>query len=122
MARTSTKAEPSVADLVEQEVEQEPEHDEAPAAAPAEAPEGESVQQAKNRLRNEAERIILDRYKAEFYKEAERLYAENGYEFKRRLTEQEKAQQKIEELLAQNPELREQYAPTTVVADHNPGD
>lgn len=117
MARTTTKSEPTAVELAAAEAE----HDETP-DAPIEPQPGETVQQTKNRLRNEAERIVLDRHKNEFYKEAERLYEENGFEFKRRLTEQEKAQQQIEKLLKENPELREQYAPTTVVADHTPAD
>lgn len=116
MAR-STQTEPTAAELAAAEAE----HDEGPEAVAAPAP-GETVQQIKNRLRNEAERIILDRYKGEFYAEAERLYEANGFEFKRRLTEEEKAQQQIEKLLKENPALREQYAPTTVVADHTPAD
>ena len=116
MART-TQTEPTAAELAAAEEE----HDET-VQAPAGPVSGETVQQTKNRLRNEAERRVLDRHKNEFYKEAERLYEENGFEFKRRLTDQEKAQQQIEKLLKENPELREQYAPTTVVADHTPAD
>ena len=73
------------------------------------APKNESAQQAKNRLRNIAERIVLDRHKPEFHKVASELYGEFGFDFKRRLTDEEKAQQKIDELLKQHPELREKY-------------
>lgn len=109
MARTKT--DPTVEELMEEKAP------EAPAPKEPEAPKGETAQQAKNRLRNEAERIVLDRHKAEFYEEAERLYAKHGFEFKRRLTEEEKAAQTIEKLIQQNPALRERYAPTTLVAD-----
>lgn len=117
MARTTSTTEPSAAELAAKEAAVET--DAPTEAAPA---TGETVQQIKNRLRNEAERIVLDRHKQEFYEEAEKLYEANGFEFKRRLTEQEKAQQSIEKLLKENPELRKVYAPTTIVADHTPAD
>lgn len=113
MAR-STQTEPSIEDLMEVTGMN---------AKPRPADEGspkkknETAQQAKNRLRNEAERIVLDRHKSEFHKVAEELYAKNGYEFKRRLTEEEKAEQAIEKMLRENPSLREKYAPTTIIAD-----
>lgn len=113
MAR-STQTEPSIEDLMEVTgMNAKPERDEAKPAAKKK----ETAQQAKNRLRNEAERIVLDRHKPEFHKVAEELYAANGYEFKRRLTEEEKAEQAIEKMLRENPSLREKYAPTTIVTD-----
>lgn len=103
----------------------------APASAPAEPTEAptpveppadkpkrrESPAQIRNRLRNQAERIVLDRHRDEFHQEATKLFEANGLEFKHRLTETERAQAKIEALLRENPELRERFAPTTVVVD-----
>lgn len=121
MAR-STQTEPSIEDLMEVTgMNAKPEESSKPKKETAQPAKNllrnETAQQAKNRLRNEAERIVLDRHKSEFHKVAEELYAKNGYEFKRRLTEEEKAEQAIEKMLRENPALREKYAPTTIIAD-----
>lgn len=113
MASNTQTEEPSIEELMNMNAA--PAEKAAPKAAAK--PKKESAQQAKNRLRNEAERIVLDRHKPEFYKVAEELYEKNGFEFKRRLTEEEKAEQAIEKMLRENPALREKYAPTTVVVD-----
>lgn len=79
------------------------------AATPAEeapAPKKETVSQLRNRLRNEAERKVINNHKDEFVRIATDLFAEHGMEFNRRLTESEKAQKTVEDLLAQYPELR----------------
>lgn len=74
------------------------------AAAPAaDAPETDS--QKRNRLRNEAERHILNLHKDEFDDYAEALFAKNGLTFNRRLSEAQKAEKKINDLIAQHPEL-----------------
>lgn len=113
MASNTQTVEPSIEELMNMKpAEDKPKE---PAAAPKK--KKETAQQAKNRLRNEAERIVLDRHKPEFYKVAEELYAKNGFEFKRRLSDEEKAEQAIEKMLRENPSLREKYAPTTVVVD-----
>lgn len=76
----------------------------AEAAAPAaDAPETDS--QKRNRLRNEAERHILNLHKDEFDDYAEALFAKNGLTFNRRLSEAQKAEKKINDLIAQHPEL-----------------
>ena len=87
------------------------------AATPAKSEKKETVQQLKNRLRNEAEREIINRYREEFYEVAEAKFTEHGLEFTRRLTEEEKAQQQIEELLKQHPSLRGRF---TLAADGTP--
>lgn len=115
MARTKTQTDDALAEALASETAPAPEVSE-------KGEKGETAQQAKNRLRNEAERIVIDRHRDEFYAEAERLYEANGFEFKRRLTEEEKAAQQIEKLLQANPALREQYAPTTMVVDPAPAD
>ena len=81
----------------------------APEAEDAPAPK-ETEQQMKNRLRNEAEREVLNNHRDEFYKVAERKFKENGLEFTRRLTDEEKAKKKLEDLLAEHPGLRAQLA------------
>jgi len=78
---------------------------EAPAA---EAPKQETESQKRNRLRNEAERVIINRHKAEFEDVATALFAENGLKFNKRMTEEQKAKAKVDELIAKHPELREQ--------------
>lgn len=118
MANSTQTAEPSVEELMEVTgMNAKPAEDKAKPAEGKGKPKKETAQQAKNRLRNEAERIVLDRHKPEFYKVAEELYEANGFEFKRRLTDEEKAEQAIEKMLRENPALREKYAPSTVVVD-----
>lgn len=79
------------------------------AAAPEEDKK-ESISQKRNRLRNEAERIIINKYRDEFNKVAENLFAENGLTFHRRLTDEEKAAKEIADRLNQFPELRNLFA------------
>ena len=80
----------------------------------------------KNGLRNQAERIILERHREEYHIEAQRLFAEHDFEYTRRSTPEERAakkeaekrakdEAKLEALLAASPHLREklaQVAPT----------
>ena len=73
------------------------------AAADSNAPETDA--QKRNRLRNEAERHILNLHKDEFDDYAEDLFAKNGLTFNRRLSEAQKAEKKINDLIAQHPEL-----------------
>jgi hypothetical protein len=84
---------------------------EAPAtttAAPAEeAPKQETESQKRNRLRNEAERVIINRHKSEFEDYATQLFADNGLKFNRRMSEQDKARAKVEELIKKHPELKD---------------
>lgn len=80
------------------------------AAAKAEAPAADSNapetdSQKRNRLRNEAERHILNLHKEEFDDYAEALFAKNGLTFNRRLSEAQKAEKKINDLIAEHPEL-----------------
>ena len=70
----------------------------------------ETVQQKKNRLRNEAEREVLNNHRDELNTITEAKFVEQGLNYTRRLTEKEKAQKKIEDLLNEHPELRERYA------------
>jgi hypothetical protein len=70
----------------------------------------ENLQQRKNRLRNEAEREVLNLHRDELNKITEAKFVEHGLNYTRRLTEKEKAQKKIEDLLNEHPDLREVYA------------
>lgn len=72
----------------------------------------ETLQQKKNRLRNEAEREVINNHRDELNQITEAKFAEHNLPYTRRLTEREKAQKKIEDLLAEHPELREVYAAT----------
>jgi hypothetical protein len=86
--------------------------DEQPTAAAEEkAPKGETLQQLKNRLRNEAEREVLNTHKDEVIKITGAKYEAHGLEYVRRLTDEEKAAKQIEEYYRQFPNLR----PATVV-------
>lgn len=69
----------------------------------------ETVQQLKNRLRNEAEREVLNENKQAVVAKTEAKYKEHGLEYVRRLTDEEKAQKEIEEHLQKYPQLREQF-------------
>lgn len=72
-------------------------------------------QALKNRLRSEAEREVLNAHKDEFHELATRKFAENGLTFTRRLTEAEKAEKKMNDLLAQHPELAGKFGNQPVV-------
>lgn len=71
----------------------------------------ETVQQLKNRLRNEAEREVLNNHKGEVIKITNAKYDEHGLEYVRRLSDEEKAAKTIEEMYRKFPNLR----PETVV-------
>lgn len=80
----------------------------APVEAPAEeTPKKETEAQKRNRLRNEAERVIINRHKSEFEDVATQIFAENGLKFNKRMSEQEKAKAKVDELIAKHPELKD---------------
>ena len=72
----------------------------------------ETVQQLKNRLRNEAEREVLDKHKKEVIARTQAKYDEHGLKYVRRLTDEEKAAKAIEENLAKYPNLRSKFIPT----------
>jgi hypothetical protein len=80
-----------------------------PTATDEEAVE-ETVQQKKNRLRNDAERRVLNKHRDELNEVTEALFKAEGIPYTRRLTEKEKAKKKIEDLLNEHPDLREEYA------------
>lgn len=67
-----------------------------------------TVQQLKNKLRNEAEREVLDTHKAEVITITAAKYKVHNLEYVRRLTEEEKAAKQIEELYEKFPQLRPQ--------------
>lgn len=72
------------------------------------APAGkkETVQQLKNRLRNEAEREVLNRHKDEVVTITQAKYDEHGLKYVRRLSDEEKAAKVIEDLYEKFPQLR----------------
>jgi len=67
-----------------------------------------TIQQLKNKLRNEAEREVLDKHKSEVVTITAAKYKEHNLEYVRRLSEEEKAQKQIEELYEKFPNLRPQ--------------
>jgi hypothetical protein len=87
------------------------------AKAETKTPAQESETQLKNRLRNEAERTVLNNHRDEYQDEAEKLFTAHGLKFNRRLSDEERAARKIEDLMSQFPELRGKYGQTTIVAD-----
>lgn len=70
----------------------------------------ETLQQKKNRLRNEAEREVLNNHRDEYHEIATAKFAAEGLEFSRRLSDEEKAAKKMEDLMEQYPELRKKFA------------
>lgn len=84
---------------------------------PAEKPaKKENVQQLKNRLRNEAEREVLDAHKPEVIARTQAKYDEHGLKYVRRLSDEEKAAKLIAEQFTKYPELKSLFAPA--VAAH----
>ena len=83
---------------------------EAPVTDNEEVATEETVQQKKNRLRNEAEREVLNKHRNELNAITEAKFVEQGLNYTRRLTDSEKAAKKVEEYFNQFPELREQFA------------
>lgn len=77
-------------------------------AEPAKPAKKETVQQLKNRLRNEAEREVLDAHKKEVIEKTAAKYEAHGLEYVRRLSDEEKAAKAIEEYYRQFPNLRPQ--------------
>lgn len=77
----------------------------------------ETVQQLKNRLRNEAEREVLDAHKAEVIERTQAKYTEHGLKYVRRLSDEEKAAKAIAENLAKYPNLRNQFIATDPKAE-----
>lgn len=59
----------------------------------------------KNKLRAEAERETLDNHRPEYHEIAARKFAEHGLEFTRRMSKEERAEQQLRKLLADNPAL-----------------
>jgi hypothetical protein len=92
----------------------------ATAAKVAEAEPVESEQQIKNRLRNEAEREVIDRHRGELHEIAEAKFKAAGLVYTRRKTEQEKAEDKIKALLEQFPELAGTFTAVPVTPDVDP--
>lgn len=72
----------------------------------------ETVQQLKNRLRNEAEREVLDNHKKEVIERTKAKYDAHGLKYVRRLTDEEKAAKAIAENLKKYPNLRSQFIAT----------
>ncbi|QWY81368.1 hypothetical protein SEA_RIZWANA_71 [Arthrobacter phage Rizwana] len=86
-------------------------------AEPAPAKPKETVQQLKNRLRNEAEREVLNAHKDEVHRLTKEKYDAHGLEYVRRLTDEEKAEKEIAERLAKFPNLRKQFEAAKVEED-----
>lgn len=88
-----------------------------PVAEAASTKEDLSNTALRNKLRNQAERHILELHREEFDAYAEQLYTENGLSFRKRVTAEQreaakladkeaKAKAKLEKLYAEFPNLR----------------
>jgi hypothetical protein len=66
----------------------------------------ETEQQVKGRLRNAAERFVLNNHRDEYYAKLEELHEAEGVEYKRILTQEEKDEKALKELLERNPNLK----------------
>lgn len=88
-----------------------------PPPAPEKTEKQETVQQLKNRLRNEAEREVLDLHKGEVIERTAAKYKDHGLEYVRRLTDEEKAAKAIQEHLEKYPNLRSQFIQTDPAAE-----
>ncbi len=66
----------------------------------------ETEQQVKGRLRNAAERFVLNNHRDEYYNKLEELHQAEGVEYKRILTQEEKDEKALNELLERNPNLK----------------
>lgn len=86
----------------------------------------------RNKLRNQAERHILELHRDEFDAYAEQLYTENGLSFRRRVSAEEreakiaaekeaKAKAKLEKLYAEFPNLRPLENQTSIEDLQNTG-
>jgi len=76
------------------------------AEAPTKGRKVETEQQIKSRLRNSAERFVLNNHKDEYYAKLEALHKDEGIEFKRVLTPEEKDEKELLALLERRPDLR----------------
>lgn len=83
------------------------EDDETETAAPkGKGKKVETEQQVKGRLRNAAERFVLNNHRDEYYAKLEELHEAEGVEYKRILTQEEKDEKALNELLERNPNLK----------------
>lgn len=79
--------------------------------------EGKTDGQVKNALYNLAMQQIRDNHMDEFVQIVENLYDAHGLSYRRRLTEQEKAEQQITALLAANPGLASKFTVVDMTDD-----
>ncbi|UOK18397.1 hypothetical protein SEA_BRUHMOMENT_81 [Arthrobacter phage BruhMoment] len=73
-----------------------------------------TVQQLKNKLRGQAERAVLDKYKNEVQSNTEALYKEHNLEYVRRLSDEEKAAKEIADHINKYPQLMHLFAPAAL--------
>lgn len=71
----------------------------------------------KGQLRAQAERTVVQRHQDEYHAEAEKLFADHGLEFTRRLSPKEKAKKEMDQLIRDFPELAEQITAVGAVKE-----
>lgn len=67
----------------------------------------EPTAQQKRSFYNEAKAELVRQYRPMFENILDQIYADNGFTYQRELTAEEKAEQKVDELLAKHPNLRQ---------------
>lgn len=63
----------------------------------------------KAQLRAQAERAVIQRHQDEYHEEAEKLFAEHGLEFSRRLTKTERKAKELEDIIKNHPDIAQRY-------------
>ncbi len=97
MATSSSRAA-----VLEDQAEETP----APRAKGGRGKKVETEQQVKGRLRNAAERFVLNNHRDEYYAKLEELHEAEGVEYKRILSQEEKDEKALNEILERNPNLK----------------
>lgn len=69
----------------------------------------ELTAQLKRSFYNEAKAELVHRYKPVFDNLLAEIYEKNGFTYERELTAEEKAEQKVTELLSKHPNLRSKF-------------
>ena len=75
----------------------------------AETSDTQPTQALRNKLYTEAQTELRERHEEEFVDLISAKYAEHGLSYRRRLSEEAKAEKQIRELLAQHPGLASRF-------------
>lgn len=78
----------------------------------AETSDTQPTQALRNKLYTEAQAELRERHEEEFISLISARYAEHGLQYRRRLSDEQKAEKQIRDLLAAHPGLAEKFAQT----------